>query len=152
MINLLPRLFSKVITNDAVHKEVLIKSSPEYIVLNECFSSWLEVTTPSDRNLVFNLTKMFIHLGEAETIALAHEMMQGDDDVVAIIDDLAARDIATTLNIPIIGTVGILLMSVKNNLITSKQAKTTIKHLVENTKFRLSTDLYSKIISEIDKI
>ena len=152
VVDLLPRLFSQVLTNETVREEVPVRTAPEYLVLNECFSSWLEVKTPSDEDLVLSLKEMSIHLGEAKTIALARELMQRDDDVVAIIDDLAARDIATTLNIPITGTVGVILLGAKKNLITPMKAKRTIKRLIEDTKFRISTDLYSKIISEIDEI
>jgi len=69
-----------------------------------------------------------------------------------IIDDLEAREIARTLDLKVTGTVGILIRSLILKFITVKKCKNFLHMLVENTTFRISSALFSKILKEIEKI
>ena len=74
-----------------------------------------------------------IDTGEAETIALALKLNKKE----VIIDEISAREAAKALGIKPIGTLRVLLIAYKNNLIS----KTGIKKLInemENSKYRLS--------------
>ena len=77
---------------------------------------WLTVETPTDQALVAAL-KMLVDDGEAEAIALARE--QGRR---IILDDRRARSVARSLEITIIGTVGILVRAKRLGMITSLKA------------------------------
>ena len=56
-----------------------------------------------------------IDLGESEVLTFALE----NSGYRAVIDDAAARKVAKSLNIPFMGTLGILVLAKKQGLITS---------------------------------
>ncbi len=91
-----------------------------------------------------------IHRGEASIIALAKELQYKGEKDILIIDDLTAREIAHTLGLKITGTLGIILKSMHFLFITKKECKNFIHILIENTIFRISAKLYSRILKEID--
>jgi len=95
---------------------------------------------------------MQIHRGEATIIAIAREFKIIRKDPIAIIDDLVAREIARTLNIPVIGTVGILLRATKKALLTPNQFKNKLQMLVEETEFRMSVKLYSELLEKLKEL
>ena len=69
------------------------------------------------KNLINNAQKLelekLLDSGEASAIALALEI----ENSLLIIDELKGRKIASQYNVPIIGTLGILLLAKKENLI-----------------------------------
>jgi len=69
-----------------------------------------------------------------------------------IVDDLAAREIARTLDLKVTGTIGVLIKSLNLKFITKEKCKNFLHILVENTTFRISSALFSKILKEIEKI
>ena len=150
-LTLLPTLFSRCYTTIWVKKEILSqKSNPEYILLKESFSDWLIIREPSDQKLMIRLKDLQIHSGEASIIALGKELQDKDEEIILIIDDLTAREIARTLEIKITGTLGIILKALHLELITKKKCKTFFQTLIENTTFRISTTIYSKVLKKID--
>ena len=152
-LSLLPKLFTECYTTLIVKNEVLSEEkSPEISVLKESFSDWLSLKEPTDQQLVNRLKELNIHTGEASVIALAKELQDNSDESVVIIDDLAAREIARTLDLKVTGTIGILIKSLKLKFIMVGKCKNFLHILVENTNFRISAALFSKILSEIDKI
>ena len=74
---------------------------------------WLSVKAPADATLVAAL-QMVVDDGEAEVIALAKEI-----GCRAILDDRRARAAASRLNVPCIGTVGVLLRAKRNGVISA---------------------------------
>ena len=149
----LPKLFTKCYTTLIVKEEVLSdEKAPEFSVLKESFSSWLSLKEPTNQQLVDRLKRLNIHIGEASVIALAKELQDNSDEIVMIIDDLAAREIARTLDLQVTGTIGILIKSLNLKFITKEKCKNFLRILVENTSFRISSALFSKILKEIEKI
>ncbi len=60
---------------------------------------------------------------------------------------------STTLDLKVTGTIGILIKSLNLKLITVEKCKNFLYILVENTTFRISSALFSKILNkEIEKI
>lgn len=150
-IMLLPKLFSRCYTTSVVKNEVLIqKNAPEYPVLEECFSDWLIIKEPMDQKLIKRLENLQIHLGEASIIALGKELRDKTDENVLIIDDLTAREIARTLLLKVTGTLGVLIKALRLKLITKKSCENFLQTLIEETTFRISAILYSKILKQID--
>jgi hypothetical protein len=101
-LGLLQSLFEELLITPAVAKEV--SGSVRLF-------SWLLVTEPPE--LASRVLQRTLGPGESETIALAVEMRP---DFV-ILDDKAARRVATGLGLPVIGTVGILLKAREKGLI-----------------------------------
>ncbi|MHA1824394.1 MAG: DUF3368 domain-containing protein [Promethearchaeota archaeon] len=149
---LLPKLFSKCYTTSLVRNEVLGDTSvPEFSILDESFSNWLSLMEPTNKQFIKRLEKFGIHNGEATVIALATQLQSKSNESVVIIDDLAAREIARTLDLRVTGTLGILIKALKLNHINLVKCKDFIYNLVENTAFRMSSALYSRILKEIEK-
>jgi len=151
-ITLLPKLFSRCYTTTIVKKEVLRDENvPEFLILEECFSDWLTIKDPSYRQLIKRLEDLQIHSGEASIIALGKEMQEKAEENIIIIDDLTVREIARTLELKITGTLGIILKALHQRLIMKKECKYFLQFLIENTTFRISTTMFSKILKEIDE-
>lgn len=152
-LNILPKIFSEVWTSKEVKLEVLSKDlAPEIPLIEQAFNTWLKLYKIKNDSLKINLLKLNIHLGEASIIASAYELKQIKKEAIAIIDDLTAREIARTFNIPVIGTVGILLRSVKDHLLTKKQYKNHLEFLLEETSFRITPKLYFKILKKLEEL
>ena len=148
---LLPKLFSRCYTTSMVKNEVLgQKNTPEYPILKECFSDWLTIKEPSNQKLMKRLKELQIHIGEASIIALGKELQNKTKENVLIIDDLTAREIARTLSLKTTGTLGVLLKALHVESINKKECKNFIQILIENTTFRISATLFSKVLKEID--
>ncbi len=98
LLTILPQLFEPVIIPSAVAKE-----------FGGSFE-WLVVEVPTNVPLVTSL-RLQIHLGEAQTIALAHERASR-----VLLDDRQARSAARRLGLSIVGTVGILVLAKRDQL------------------------------------
>ena len=150
---LIPKLFTKCYTTLIVKKEVLSDDNVvEFSVLKECFSSWLSLKEPINRKLVDRLEELHIHAGEALVLALAKELQDKSDESIIIIDDLAAREIARTLDLKVTGTIGVLIKAIRLKFIGVEKCKNFLHILVENTTFRIPSALYSRILKKIEKI
>ena len=147
LLNLLQRLFDQVMTVEVVKQEVLDATAAEYPALIDAFSNWLEVSDVEESHLSLRLREMNLHKGEVEALVLAYQVNEQRKESVIIIDDLAARDVARALGLRMTGTVGIILRAVKNEFLTKHEALGKIRYLVEDTSFRMSTSLYSKVTS-----
>lgn len=152
IIEILPQLFTRIITTRTVKQEILReKSAPELAILSEVFSSWLEVKQ-ADEKLVKKLAELQIHKGEAEVIAIGRELLTKEKTTVVIIDDLLAREIATSLGLMVTGTIGILLKATKEKVFSKKESQTLLEQLITTTTFRLSARVYAKILKEIEAL
>jgi predicted nucleic acid-binding protein len=131
-LDLLKNLFQEIIITQDVNVEFggLL---PEWILISEVKNTkiQLELENRLDR-------------GEASSIALALEIKNS----ILIIDEIKGRKIAQSLNIDIIGTIGIILLAEKKGLI--KDVTGIILRLV-NKGFRLSDNLIDRIIEKYSK-
>jgi len=152
-LSLIQKLFTECYTTLIIKNEVLSDDNvAEFSVLKDSFSSWLLLKEPINRQLVERLEELHIHTGEASVLALAKELQDNTGESVIIIDDLAAREIARTLGLKVTGTIGILIKATRIKFINIEKCKNFLDNLVENTTFRISSALYSKILKEIEKI
>lgn len=102
---------------------------------------WIEVRSVSNPQKVlnlFNTTKL--DLGECAAITLAEEL-QADQ---LLLDDLAARKEAQRRGLPIIGTVGIVLIAKQLGLIPN--IKQVLDDLIANGT-RISQKLYQQTLA-----
>lgn len=151
-LSLVPKLFTECYTTLIVKKEVLSNNkAAEFSVLKDSFSSWLLLKEPVNQKLADRLGELHIHAGEASVLALAKESQDNSKENVIVIDDLAAREIARTLGLKVTGTIGVLIKATRLKFIGIEKCKKFLHNLVENTTFRISSALYSKIFKEIEK-
>ena len=68
-----------------------------------------------------------------------------------LVDDSTARVIAASLGIKPIGTVRVLYLAVKNGLISKNDAKKTLNLMIKEG-FRLSIEVYSRFLEELEKL
>jgi predicted nucleic acid-binding protein len=101
---------------------------------------WILITEVKDKQKQKDLEER-LDKGEASSIALALEI----DNTTLIIDEIKGRKIAQSLNIDIIGTIGIIILADKKGLISD--VISTIL-LLANKGFRLSDNLINKIINK----
>ncbi|MFX1514623.1 MAG: hypothetical protein ACFFCQ_18820 [Promethearchaeota archaeon] len=59
--------------------------------------------------------------------------------------------LARTLGLKITGTLGILLRGWKTDVLTLEEVKIYLKHLNEETDFRMTVRIYSKILDQLNQ-
>jgi predicted nucleic acid-binding protein len=133
LINLLQLISAEVIVPDAVASEIKIrgKSDPTAQVL--AATSWLIVT-----QIPFippEIQEWGLGPGESSVLAWA----LGHHGSEAIMDDLAARRCAATFNIPVRGTLGLVLIAKQRGHITS--ARQILYHLRQSGMYLSETVL-----------
>lgn len=111
-LDLLYELFEQVIIPQAVYSELTTGNHPAAEMVSTL--SWLEVGQISDPKQVkvLQLTSN-LDLGEVAAIILAEELKADQ----LLIDERAARRVAKTKQLPVIGTVGILILAKERGLI-----------------------------------
>ncbi len=123
-LDLLRRLFSKILVPPEVWHEVTIKGQGYPGAQEISRVTWFIFQTP-DPQLIKPLS-ILLDEGEAQAIALAQTIPNG----IILLDDARARKIAARLEIKQIGTIGLLLRAKKHNLI--EKIKPYLDALVEN--------------------
>ena len=107
-LDLLRRLYGRVVVPPAVHTELAIDSNrPGAKVLAGVFAAgWIAVETAMDASVRVELDQL-LGPGEAEAIALAGQ----EDTRFLLIDDARGRRTARARGIPVVGVVGVLLVA-----------------------------------------
>lgn len=109
-LGLLPQIFDRVFVTDVVFAECAGREDfPESPLIRAAVNSkQLELCAAPD----FSAYAQKIDAGEASAIALAIEYGCG-----VLMDDKAGRKMATNAAVPVIGTVGVLVLAKRNGLI-----------------------------------
>jgi predicted nucleic acid-binding protein len=123
-IELLSRLFSKILVPPEVWSEVTVRGQGHPGAYEVSQVTWLTIQAP-DPQLVKPLS-ILVDAGEAEAIALA----QTTADCTILLDDARARKIAQRLNTKQIGTIGLLLRAKRRGLV--ENIRPHIDALIEN--------------------
>lgn len=138
-LNLLPKLFGKVVIPQGVFDELQVGEHPAAKLVQNL--SWLEVVTVDNQQLVRELQQSFkLDLRESEAIALAEEISASG----LLIDERAARKVAMAQKLPLIGTVGILLLAKRRGLLDS--VKDVLDEMQEQG-MRISDRLYVQVLT-----
>jgi hypothetical protein len=136
-LNLLPKLFVRVVIPQGVYDELTTGQHPAAGVVREL--SWLDVIAVNNRKLVEELQQVYnLDLGESEAIALAEEMSADR----LLIDERAARRVATAHNLPLIGTMGILLLGKRKGYLASVK---NVLDQMQQQGTRISDRLYTQV-------
>lgn len=109
-ISLLPQIFGRVLVTDIVFAECAGRSDfPESALIHEAVTrKQLELCTAPD----FSAFAQKIDAGEASAIAAAVDFGCG-----VLMDDKAGRRMATNAGVPVIGTVGVLVLAKRKDLV-----------------------------------
>lgn len=109
-LSILKGLFEKIVIPEAVYKEITTKEHDKLIFDK---LEWIEARSVRNSEMIALLEKL-IDKGEAEAIVLAREL-----NVTLLIDDAKARKYAKLLNIEVIGTLGLLKIAKRRDLVRS---------------------------------
>lgn len=110
-INLLQFISLEIVVPEAVAEEILKRGSQDPTAQAIEKITWLKITpTPPVSSII---QAWDLGAGESAVLAWASEHKNAE----AIIDDLAARRCAKTLNIPFTGTLGVVLLAKKQGAI-----------------------------------
>jgi predicted nucleic acid-binding protein len=137
-IDLLPKLFGKIIRPQSVVDELNAGRSV-YGGSDAIFrATWLEtVDDPPEMVL-----RKELGAGETAVIALAVRVKA---DLV-ILDDLAARNVAVELGLPVTGTIGVLLAAYQKRILPDLQG---VVNALKSSGFRISDSILTSILKFI---
>jgi predicted nucleic acid-binding protein len=107
-------------------------------------AGWLQIASPQSVHLVTTL-RADLGPGESEAIVLALER-QG----VVLLDEREARKRARGLQVPMLGTVGILIWAKRTGLIES--VRSALDLLQRGNQFRLSSEIYRQALREAGEL
>ena len=140
-LNLLPKLFGKVIVPQGVYDELNTGQHPAALVISKL--SWLDIVVVENKLAVEKLQKSGkLDLGESEAIVLAEEI----DAEQLLIDEKAARQVAKSRNLPLIGTMDILLLGKRHGYIAN--VKDVLERMQrQGTRTRISDRLYIQVLT-----
>ncbi len=137
-LDLLEKIYEKIIVSEAVFKEISIENKPQKEKLIDFLENRVNKV---NNNVAVSILNKDIDIGEAESIVLALE--QGIK--LILIDDLKGRKYAEYEGLKIIGTLGLLLKAKEKNLIND--IKSLLDILIEN-KIRIGKELYEIILEK----
>ena len=143
----LKKLWDSVVLPEAVYLEIMRGLRGRDEVNKALDSGWLKVRNVQDRRMVNLLQGDLRGRGECECIVLAGEL--GIDTV--LIDDKKARKIAEKAGIQVVGTLGVLVLAVKEKVLSKDDALGIIQLLAESD-FRLSEAVVKKAVNLIKDI
>ena len=114
-LSILKTMFSEILIPPVVYRELLGKLGTEWEEIESALNDFIKVVEPNPSDNATELAIADLDEGERQTIKLASNMRE---NVLLLIDDKAGREAANRLNIPITGTIGILLMAKKKGCLT----------------------------------
>jgi len=132
LLNILKDLYAEILITPEVNAE-----------FGSDLPQWIKVIRVKDSFKQSGI-ELVLDKGEASSIALALEM----PNAILIMDEIKGRKIAKSLNIEIIGTIGIILLAKEKDLISDVLETITI---LKDKGFRLSDNLIEKLIEKYGK-
>ncbi len=140
-IELVPKLYGRVLIPSAVFAELRASASPEPVrKFTEDGPEWLEIATLSQP--IENDLLRILHLGESEAIQLATEIKAD----LLLIDEKRGRAVAVDRGLEIIGTIGVLLSAHRKGLVDLEESISKL----QGTDFYMSSELKKQIDKIID--
>jgi uncharacterized protein len=141
---LLREIYGIVIIPNIVADELKAASNVE--IQNICDLEWIETRSLANPSFAERLhSERGLDLGEANAIALAIELKADD----LLIDERLGRREALQLGLSVIGILGILVTAKQRGLIPI--VKPVMDALIDKAGFRISTQLYDRILALSDE-
>ena len=140
-LDLLREVYGAVHIPEEVYIEVVVEGAGKPGAADVKAAGWIYCQSVVDKDRIRNLQSQHsLHLGECATIVLAQEI----DAEQIILDDNAARREAIERGLPVIGTVGVLLIAKTQRIIPS------VRPILDNLRAqgtRVSQDLYYQVLA-----
>lgn len=111
-LNILRHYFGKIHISDATYNELVKKGKGMFGSEEVKKADWIKVAKVKDEVAV-KVLELELDRGEAETIILGNELKA---DLI-LLDESIARRVANMLNLKVKGTIGILVLAKKGNII-----------------------------------
>jgi predicted nucleic acid-binding protein len=139
-LDLLRALFGQVVIPQAVYDEVVVhgESEPGSNEVDE--ADWIKICQVKD-HLAVDLLREALDAGESEAIVLAQEL----NAKYVLLDDGLARRKARFIKLPMMGTLGVLLMAKEAGLISGVKP---ILDELRQTDFRMSNRVYQRVLAK----
>ena len=140
-LELLREVYGSIIIPTEVYTEVVIDGVGKPGAAEVKAAEWIFCQAVIDGNQVKRLRSLtHLDLGECGAIALAEEI----DAQRVIIDDCAAREIAIARGLPVVGTVGVLIVAKARHLIPAVKP---ILDTLRSHGARISDKLYRQALT-----
>ena len=143
-------LFHEISIPKEVYEEVVVKGKKEKffdaLKIEEAIKKgWLKIKEAEIEEQIKKFDTE-IDLGEIALINLAKKLAPS----LILIDDASARAIAEGMGFNVKGTLYVLLTAYKKKLISKNETKELINNLIFSG-FRISQELYIKLLSDLEK-
>lgn len=135
-LELLKSLFKKIIIPVSVFEELAIIKEQGDLIAN---CNWIEIVAAIDKEKI-KLLEKDVDKGEAEAIVLALETHAD----LLLMDDLKGRNLAEKNGLKIVGLLGVLIQSKKENFIP--EIKPLLDALIKEAGFRISPSLLNSVL------
>ncbi len=140
-LDLLQRVFGQVIIPLKVYEELTVYENQKEEIERR---DWILVRKANNQQEVAKLEDI-LDAGEAEAIVLANEL---NADVL-IIDERKGRSEAEFRGLKIIGLLGVLIQGKRKGYIV--ELKPILDTLIKDIGFRVSNNLYERILKEVNE-
>jgi len=139
-LDILQTMFGQIIIPQAVYDETTGSSFPDsQVVLQAISSGWLQVRRVSTIAREISLT---LDEGEREAIALA--IATGEQRI--LLDEREARQVAQSLGLQVIGTLGILLLAKNQQIIP--QVQPLLDAMIDTAQYWVNSTLYQQVLRQ----
>jgi len=141
-IDVLPRLYGRVVIPRAVHEELTHSRAPATVrAWIAQPPGWLEIFSPAP----FADTALAkLDAGEREAIALAEQLSRSSDSIQLIVDELLGRREAERRGLPVIGTIGVLREAADEGLLDLRSAIERLRQ----TSFHISPAILARLLDD----
>jgi predicted nucleic acid-binding protein len=145
-LEILEYLFGRIYISEGVYKELISNKKFIFEIEQITKSSFIIVKEVKNRLAVELIQKMHgLNMGESESIILFKEL--GGD--LLIMDEKKGRKVASSLDIELTGTLGILLKAKQEGIII--ELKPILEKLIESN-IRISHELYKEILKSANEM
>jgi predicted nucleic acid-binding protein len=144
-LDLLPALFEEIVVPRAVYEEIVVQGGGRVGAAALSNATWMQVKGP-DRLLTIEPLLLGLDAGELQVLLLARDLQP---DWV-LVDERLGRRVARVLQLPVKGTVGVLLAAFHAALLTKTEALQAVQQL-RAQGFRISTAVVAWFEQELEQ-
>ena len=144
-LELLRTIFSEILVPEAVYNEIVARGTDRPGAIMIAQAKWLHVLSPTTTATIEPLL-LGLDAGEMQVLLLARELRP---DWV-LIDERQARRIARAMDLPVKGTLGILLAAVLLGSLSKEESLDAVKVLTANG-IRIGPQWQEWLREELDK-
>lgn len=143
-LDILEAVFGKILIPQAVYDETTVAGFPgSEFVLQAITLSWLQIRSVST---IAPSIASELDNGEQQAIALALET--GEQRI--LLDEREARQVAQSLGLQVIGTLGILLLAKNRKTITRVQP--LLDAMIDTAQYWVSRPLYEQVLRQAKEL